>query len=64
MYALLMSIINLGGMVSDFLGGILIMLLGLSDKNFENLTLLIVITSLSWSLPLLLIFSTDFDKSK
>lgn len=62
MYALLMSIINLGGMVSDFFGGILITILNLNETNFDNLVYLIIITSTFKLLPLWLIFYTDFDK--
>ena len=64
MYALLMSVVNFGGMVSDFLGGILISILNLDENNFDNLVTLITITSLAWLLPLILVLYTDFEKSK
>ena len=64
MYALLMSMINFGGMVSDQLGGLLTVMLNLDANNFDNLPALIIVTSVSWLLPLGLVLLTDFEKPK
>lgn len=52
LFALLMSIWNLSGLVSSELGAILTHWLGVSEDNFENLWLLITITNFSTLLPL------------
>ena len=52
LFALLMSIFNAGGLVSNVLGGWLTSLLGVTETNFENLGLLIVVANLSSLLPL------------
>jgi folate/biopterin transporter len=53
LFALLMSIINLAGILSQEGGAVLTHLLGITDRNFENLWLLVIITNLSTLLPLL-----------
>lgn len=52
MYALLMSAINFGGMVSQELGALLTYYAGVTDDNFDNLAKLIVICSFCTMLPL------------
>lgn len=44
MYALLMSTLNFGSIISLQLGAVLTYFLGISDTNFENLWLLVVLT--------------------
>ncbi len=55
LFALLMSIFNAGGLVSNVLGGWLTAALGVTETNFENLWLLIVIANLTSLLPLFLV---------
>jgi folate/biopterin transporter len=52
LFALLMSIVNLAGVLSDELSALLTHWLGISDTDFEALWLLVVITNLSTLLPL------------
>lgn len=52
-FALLMSIHNLGGLLSNQLGALLTHWLGVTETNFDNLWLLVVISSASRFLPLL-----------
>ncbi len=64
-FALLMSIWNLGGLVSHELGAILTSWLGVTETNFEHLWLLLLITNLSTLLPLpLLKFVPNDDPQK
>jgi folate/biopterin transporter len=51
-FALLMSIINLGGLVSHELGAVLMYQLGITQTNFDAMWLLVVIANLSNLLPL------------
>ncbi len=51
-FALLMSIVNLGGLVSHELGAVLIHQLGITETNFDAMWLLVVIANLSNLLPL------------
>jgi hypothetical protein len=53
LFALLMSITNLAGILSKEGGALLTHLLGITDRNFDNLWLLVIITNLSTLLPLL-----------
>lgn len=55
LFALLMSVFNLAGLVSHELGAVLTHYLGVTETNFDNLWLLITITNLSTLLPLLFI---------
>ncbi|WP_013324930.1 folate/biopterin family MFS transporter [Gloeothece verrucosa] len=55
MFALLMSISNLSGLVSNELGALLTHLFGVTETNFDKLWLLVLITNLSTLLPLPLI---------
>jgi folate/biopterin transporter len=55
LFALLMSIFNLSGLISHELGALLTQFLGVTETNFDNLWLLVVITNLSTLLPLPLI---------
>ncbi|MBD2196173.1 MULTISPECIES: folate/biopterin family MFS transporter [Calothrix] len=52
LFALLMSVSNLAGMVSYEFGAIVMHWLGITETNFELLWLLVVITNLSTLLPL------------
>lgn len=52
LFALLMSISNLGGILSYQLGAVLMHLLGISQNNFASLWLLVVIANVSTLLPL------------
>jgi folate/biopterin transporter len=52
LFALLMSIVNLAGLVSHETGALLTHFLGITDKNFDNLWLLVTIANLSSLLPL------------
>jgi folate/biopterin transporter len=55
LFALLMSIWNMSGLVSQEIGALLTHWLGVTETNFDNLWLLVVITNLSTLLPLPLI---------
>ncbi|MBW4486847.1 MAG: folate/biopterin family MFS transporter [Trichocoleus desertorum ATA4-8-CV12] len=52
LFALLMSITNLAGLVSYELGAVLTHWLGITETNFSSLWLLVLITNLSTLLPL------------
>jgi folate/biopterin transporter len=52
LFALLMSIWNLSGLLSQELGALLTSWLGVTETNFDNLWLLVLITNLSTLLPL------------
>jgi hypothetical protein len=52
LFALLMSLMNLSGLLSNELGALLTHLLGVTETNFDKLWLLLVITNLSNLLPL------------
>ena len=52
LFALLMSITNLAALLSYEFGAVLMHLLGVTENNFTNLGLLVVITNLSTLLPL------------
>lgn len=52
LFALLMSVVNLSGLVSYELGALIMHWLGVTDKNFDNLWRLVLITNLSTLLPL------------
>jgi folate/biopterin transporter len=51
LFALLMSVVNLAGLVSYELGALLTHWLGVTDTNFDQLWLLVLITNLSTLLP-------------
>ncbi|NDJ18092.1 folate/biopterin family MFS transporter [Myxacorys almedinensis] len=51
LFALLMSVVNLAGLVSYELGALLTHGLGVTDTNFDKLWLLVVITNLTTLLP-------------
>jgi folate/biopterin transporter len=55
LFALLMSVLNLSGLVSKEGGALLTHLLGVTDRNFDNLWLLVLITNVGGVLPLLFI---------
>lgn len=52
LFALLMSVFNLGGLLSHELGALLTHLLGITETNFDKLWLLVLITNASSLLPL------------
>ena len=52
LFALLMSITNLAGLVSHETGAVLMHYLGVTETNFDKLWLLVTITNLSTLLPL------------
>lgn len=56
LFALLMSILNLAGLISHELGAALTHWLGVTETDFENLWLLVLLTNLSTLLPLPLLF--------
>ncbi|MEM9117578.1 MAG: folate/biopterin family MFS transporter [Cyanobacteria bacterium P01_F01_bin.56] len=56
LFALLMSIVNLAGLLSHEFGAVLTHWLGVTETNFDNLWLLVTVTNLSTLLPLPLLF--------
>jgi len=56
LFALLMSVLNLAGLLSHELGALLTARLGVTETNFENLWLLVTLTNASTLLPLPLLF--------
>jgi folate/biopterin transporter len=52
LFALLMSIWNLSGLLSHELGALITSWLGVTESNFEQLWLLVIVTNLSTLLPL------------
>jgi folate/biopterin transporter len=55
LFALLMSIYNLSGLISHELGALLTAWLGITETNFDRLWILIIITNVSTLLPLIFI---------
>jgi BT1 family len=53
LFALLMSVLNLAGLVSQEGGALLTHVLGINEHNFDKLWLLVIITNLGGILPLL-----------
>ncbi|MBD0336873.1 MAG: folate/biopterin family MFS transporter, partial [Cyanobacteria bacterium Co-bin13] len=56
LFALLMSIVNLAGLLSHELGALLTYWLGVTENQFDHLWLLVLITNLTTLLPLPLLF--------
>ncbi|NEQ30747.1 MAG: folate/biopterin family MFS transporter [Leptolyngbya sp. SIO4C5] len=56
LFALLMSIVNLAGLLSHEFGALLTHWLGVTETNFDRLWLLVLITNFSTLLPLPLLF--------
>jgi folate/biopterin transporter len=54
-FALLMSVLNLGGIVSYGLGSIMMQWLGITENQFDSLWLLIIITNCSSLIPIFFI---------
>ena len=52
LFALLMSVVNLAGLVSHELGALLTHQLGVTETNFDRLWVLVIITNLTTLLPL------------
>lgn len=63
MYALLMSILNFGSMISNEWGAFNTWALGITETNFDNLWLLIFIASMATIAPLPFIGIIDFNKA-
>ncbi|NES99510.1 MAG: folate/biopterin family MFS transporter [Sphaerospermopsis sp. SIO1G2] len=55
LFALLMSIFNLGGAISKEFGAITMHWLGITETNFDNLWLLVILTNIIALIPLLFI---------
>lgn len=56
LFALLMSVLNLGGVLSAETGALIMQGLGITENQFEHLWILVLITNLSTLLPLPLLF--------
>jgi hypothetical protein len=56
LFASLMSIVNLAGLVSHELGALLTHWLGVTETNFDHLWQLVLLTNLTTLLPLPLVF--------
>ncbi len=56
LFALLMSVVNLAGLLSHELGALLTHWLSVTETNFDNLWILVLITNLTTLLPLPLLF--------
>lgn len=56
---MLMSTLNLGGIVSSQLGALLTYYLGITEENFDKLWLLILISNLSSLIPLVWVNMID-----
>lgn len=59
MYAMLMSTINVGSLIAGQLGGVITFILGITENNFSNLWLLVLITNVCSCLPLFAISLID-----
>ena len=59
-YALIMSSLNFGNMVSFQMGGILMHFLGINENSFDNLWILIIISNLSMLTILPMLHTVDF----
>ncbi len=55
LFAVLMSVFNLGGLVSRESGALIMYWLGITESNFDSLWLLLVITNLIALLPMLFV---------
>ncbi|NMF66367.1 folate/biopterin family MFS transporter [Brasilonema octagenarum] len=55
LFALLMSVSNLGGLISHQFGAVLMYWLGITETNFNSLWVLVIISNLTRLLPLLFI---------
>jgi folate/biopterin transporter len=64
LFALLMSVINLAGLLSHELGALLTHWLGVTETNFNQLWLLVTVTNVSTLLPLPLLFLLPNDSSQ
>jgi folate/biopterin transporter len=56
LFALLMSVVNLAGLLSHEMGAVLTQWLGVTETNFDHLWQLVLITNLTTLLPLPLLF--------
>lgn len=65
LYALLMSTMNFGALVSNQSGGLLMIILGISQTQFSNLWAMILITCIAMVFPLpVLYWVEDIEKAK
>lgn len=65
LYALLMSTMNFGALVSNQSGGILMLILGINQTHFNNLWAMILITCFAMLIPLpILYWVEDVEKNK
>ncbi|KAL4449702.1 hypothetical protein ABPG74_008075 [Tetrahymena malaccensis] len=64
MYALLMSTLNFGGIMSEQLGGVLTYSLGINETNFDNLWILVLITNFLQLTPLIYLNKIDINKAQ
>ncbi|EGR27579.1 hypothetical protein IMG5_193790 [Ichthyophthirius multifiliis] len=61
MYAMLMSTINFGSLIAGQLGGLFTYYLRITETNFDNLWILVVIANVTTAMPLLFINMIDTD---
>lgn len=61
MYALLMSTLNFGSMLSYQFGGLLMHYLGITENDFHNLWILIVLANTLMLIPLPFLIFVNFD---
>eukprot|EP01016_Furgasonia_blochmanni_P003500 TRINITY_DN11378_c0_g1_i2.p1 TRINITY_DN11378_c0_g1~~TRINITY_DN11378_c0_g1_i2.p1 ORF type:complete len:252 (-),score=55.31 TRINITY_DN11378_c0_g1_i2:393-1079(-) len=61
MYALLMSVINFGSLISYQLGGIIVYLLGITETDFSRLWILILFTNLAMLSPIGFLLKVRFE---
>lgn len=64
MYALILSTINAGFTISSEIGALFIYLLGITQDNYSNLWLLIVLSNLSLLLLIPYAFFIEFNKAQ
>ncbi len=61
MYAMIMFTLNFGNMISFQLGGLAMRFFNITDKNFENLWMLILLANVTMLIPLPFIYFVDFN---
>lgn len=64
LYATIMSTINLSSSIGKIFGGFFAQLLGVTNDNFTNLPLLILITNISGLIPLLFLHYVPYENEK
>ena len=63
MFAILMSVFNLASTISYYLGSLLIYLLNITQKNFKNLWILILLANIFAIIPLFFIGMVNIEKA-